>query len=246
METEYRIVPNSKVTVVFVHGIIGSPVRFKDFFPLVPKEFSEIRVVLDGHGKKVRDFSKTSRKKWEEQIHNLLKDLKNKGQTVIYVGHSLGTLFALRESVSEKPLLDSMFLLNVPLHAKLGWTTIKQTMKCAFGKKEKWDEMTHCLAENCCIEISHNPFAYIGWLPRYFDLFQEEKLTREIIKNVTLPCVCVHSKKDELVRQSTLKILKKNPSFEIMVSENSGHYYFPKEDLDPILDRFTQLMNQQK
>ena len=40
METEYHLKKDSKITIVFVHGIIGSPVRFKDLFPLVTEDIS--------------------------------------------------------------------------------------------------------------------------------------------------------------------------------------------------------------
>ena len=72
METEYVFRKNSRYTIVFVHGIIGSPVRFCDFYPLIPDSFSYVKVVLDGHGKKARDFSHTSLKKWKTRFYPCL------------------------------------------------------------------------------------------------------------------------------------------------------------------------------
>ena len=60
-----RIVPEAETAVLFIHGIAGTPNHFKDFLPLVPKEFSVYNLLLDGHGGKTEDFSKTSMKKWE-------------------------------------------------------------------------------------------------------------------------------------------------------------------------------------
>ena len=57
MKSEYIEVKDSKYTIIFVHGIIGSPVRFNDLYPLISNNFSYIKVVLDGHGKKAKDFS---------------------------------------------------------------------------------------------------------------------------------------------------------------------------------------------
>ena len=82
MKSEYIEVKDSKYTIIFVHGIIGSPVRFNDLYPLISDNFSYVKVVLDGHGKKAKDFSKTSLIKWEKQISDLLDSLKNKSQEI--------------------------------------------------------------------------------------------------------------------------------------------------------------------
>lgn len=243
METEYHIVESAKITIVFVHGIIGSPYRFKDFYPLVPKDISYISVVLDGHGKKASDFSHTSLKKWKEQIHSLLVSLKEKNQKVIYVGHSMGCLLGILESVNDKSLINSLFLLNVPLRPKLGFMTIKQCLKCAFGNSEKYDEITHCFKDNCCIETSKNPFVYIGWIPRFLDLFKLMKETRKVICEISAPCICFHSGKDELVQQRSLKYLKKNSNLEIHVQKDAGHYYLNQKDTKEVIERFVSLIN---
>ena len=106
METETRFVENSKYTIVFVHGIIGSPFRFHDLYPFVPSDFSLIKVVLDGHGKKAKDFSHTSLKKWRDQIHSLLDDLRKKKQKVIFVGHSMGCLLGMEESLKPDNVIE--------------------------------------------------------------------------------------------------------------------------------------------
>lgn len=242
METEYHYVEDSKYTIVFVHGILGSPYRFKDLFPLVPNDFSYVKVVLDGHGKKAKDFSKTSLKKWENQISSLLSELKEKNQKVIYVGHSMGCLLGMMESLKKDTNIDVLFMLNVPLRAKLGFMTIKQCLKCAFGNPKNFDAMTHNFIDNCSIEISHNPFVYIGWVPRFFDLFKLMKKTRGKIQDVTTRCICFHSGRDELVRQKALKDLKRNPYFEIHVQEKSGHYYLLDKDTKEMQDCFSDIL----
>lgn len=246
METEYKIIENSKITIIFVHGIIGSPYRFKDFYPLVPNDISYVSVVLDGHGKKAKDFSNTSLEKWKDQIHSILISIKEKNQKIIYVGHSMGCLLGILESINDKNLIDYLFLLNVPLRAKLGFMTIKQCLKCAFGNSKKYDEMTHCFKDNCCIETSKNPFVYIGWIPRFFDLFKLMKETRKVITLITTPCICFHSGKDELVQQRTLKYLRKNPSLEIHIQEKAGHYYLNSSDTYEVTERFKNMIKEVK
>lgn len=243
METEYVFRPASRYTIVFVHGIIGSPVRFCDFYPLIPESFSYVKVVLDGHGKKARDFSRTSLKKWEDQILSLLRLLKEKGQKVIYVGHSLGCLFGLCDSLLPEDLISSLFLLNVPLRPKLSFMTVRECLKCTFTKPENYDEMTRILKDNCCIELSKNPFVYLGWIPRFLDLFKKVRETRKIVPLVKTECICFHSGKDELVRKKALDDLRRNPSFEIHVQKDAGHYYLPEADLKEAKERFVSLLS---
>lgn len=244
MKTEYIEIKNSKYTIVFVHGIIGSPVRFNDLYPLISNNFSCIKVVLDGHGKKAKDFSKTSLIKWEKQINDILLFLKNKNQRVIFVGHSMGCLFGLLESLKENNIIDQLFLLNVPLRPKLGFVTIKECFKCAFVNPKNYSEMTKLLMDNTSIEISKNPFVYLGWIPRFFDLFKEIKKTRKVIDKIKTPCICFHSFKDELVRNKALNDLKKNKDFEIHVLKNSGHYYLNNEEKEEVKNRFSQMLNE--
>ena len=120
------------------------------------------------------------------QIHSILQSCKERNQKVIYVGHSLGCLLGLPESLEEETCIDSRFLLNVPLHAKLGFTTIKQCMKCAFGKEENHTEMTHSFKGSCSIGISKNLFSYIGWLPGFMDLFRIMNETKRRLLSLKL------------------------------------------------------------
>ena len=63
MHKEYkRIVNGADSAVLFIHGILGTPNHFKEFIPLVPKEYSVHNLLLDGHGKGVKEFSRKKRK----------------------------------------------------------------------------------------------------------------------------------------------------------------------------------------
>ena len=83
--------------------------------------------------------------------------------------------------------------------------------------------MTKVLIDNTSVEVSKNPFVYLGWIPRFFDLFKEIKKTRKVIDKIKTPCICFHCLKDELVRNKALKDLKKNKDYKIVKKE--GHKY---------------------
>jgi pimeloyl-ACP methyl ester carboxylesterase len=64
------------------------------------------------YGGKVRDFSHTSLKKWKDQIHATLLELYKRNQKVIYVGHSMGCLLGMMESIDHPEMIDTLFLMQ--------------------------------------------------------------------------------------------------------------------------------------
>ena len=94
-----RIVDGAKTAILFIHGIIGTPDQFNDLIPFVRKDISVYNILLDGHGKGVRDFASTSMKKWEKQVENAVEELALKHERIIIVGHSMGTLFAIEQAI---------------------------------------------------------------------------------------------------------------------------------------------------
>ena len=63
-----NIQEDATTAILYIHGIVGTPNHFNDFMPLIPKTFSVYNLLLDGHGKGVKDFSKTSMETWETQV----------------------------------------------------------------------------------------------------------------------------------------------------------------------------------
>lgn len=92
-------VTGAKSAVVFIHGILSTPLFFEKLVNKVPKPFSIYNVLLDGHGGDVRDFSETSMKVWKHQIKSLINYLCEKYEEIILVGHSMGTLFSIQNAV---------------------------------------------------------------------------------------------------------------------------------------------------
>ncbi len=241
METEYIEKENSKATVLFVHGILGSPERFKDLYDLVPPSFSIMKLILPGHGKTTKEFHKSSINEWRKCVHESLLFLKEKKQRVIYVGHSMGTLFGIEESLNGD-LIDSLFLLNVPLKPHMTFSMLTRCLKVVFQKENKWDFQTKLIKENCSIKLTKNIFAYLLWIPRYIELFKEMRYARHLIPKIVYPCMCFHSKKDELVSQKTYKWLKGNSNIEVFYQENSTHYFNDGEGLKVMKEEFSKLM----
>lgn len=229
-----RIVPEAETAVLFIHGIAGTPNHFKDFLPLVPKEFSVYNILLDGHGGKTEDFSKTSMKKWENQVDFTVSDLLKTHEKIIIVAHSLGTLLAIEQAVKEKRI-EKLFLLAVPIKLFVKPVALFSAFRIYLGNVPESNEKLVAMKNCCGIELSKNLLKYFCWIPRFLELFGKIGETRKIIGNLKTDCMIFQSFSDELVSKKSIKYLEEKTSASINVLEKSGHYYYEKNDFDYLL-----------
>ena len=101
------------------------------------------------------------------------------------------------------------------------------------------------LAAKKCYGIAKdkNPLHYIGWIPRFLELFAKIRRTRKIINSLNTPCSVYQSKKDEMVSSKSIKYLKQNSYICVNELENSGHYYYDKDDFDFLISEFNKMLN---
>ena len=94
--SEYiRVSEDNKTAILMIHGIAGTPDHFRDLVPLIPEGWSVYNILLEGHGKEVRDFGAASMKKWKAQVAARLEEIREKHDRIIIVTHSMGGLFAI-------------------------------------------------------------------------------------------------------------------------------------------------------
>ena len=220
-----RIVPEAETAVLFIHGIVGTPNHFNDFLPLVPKEFSVYNILLDGHGGKTEDFSKTSMKKWENQVDFTVSDILKTHEKIIIVAHSLGTFLAIEQAVKEKRI-EKLFLLAVPIKLFVKPVALFSAFKIYLGNVPESNEKLVAMKNCCGIELSKNLLKYLGWIPRFLELFGKIGETRKIIGNLKTDCMIFQSFDDELVSKKSIKYLEEKTSASINILEKSGHYYY--------------------
>lgn len=231
---------NADTALLFVHGIVGTPRHFDDFVNIAPKDVSILNILLDGHGKGVKEFSKTCMKKWEAQVDNAINTLALTHDNIYIVAHSMGTLFALNQAKTNKKI-KGLFLLSVPLKLKIKPKMLTNVFKVYFNKI-KPDDLIAQSAKRCYgIIDSKNPFNYLGWIPRYLELFIKAKDTRKIITDINIPVKVFQSKNDEMVSLKTIEILNKNSNIKVTVLENSCHYYYDTADLEFLLNEFKKI-----
>ena len=243
MHEEYkRIAEHSDKAILFVHGILGTPNHFRAFVPLVPKNITVYNLLLDGHGKGVQDFSKTSMKKWETQVAIAVEELAQNHREIYIVAHSLGCLLAIEQAV-RNPIITKLFLLAVPLKLRLKPRMFLNSIKVYLNRIDPENE--ELVAAKACYGIrdSKNPFLYLGWVPRFLELFSKIKDTRKILRSVKIPCAAYQSLRDEMVSNRAASILEQNPVISIFALEHSSHFYYEKNDLVLVTQHFIDFIS---
>ncbi len=239
-ETYTRLVPGADTAILFIHGILGTPNHFADFLPLVPESASVVNLLLDGHGAGVREFSRTSMKKWETQVEATVDSLLATHKKLYIAAHSLGTLLAI--GVSVKKPVAGLFLLAVPIRLGLKPRVFATCWKVWRGRVRDTDVYT-VAAQNCCgVEQSKNLLLYLGWIPRFWELLVKIRKTQKLLPGLTVPGIAYQSKKDELVSTASISYLGANSSLQVTCLENSTHYYYEPKDLAFLQKEFITLL----
>lgn len=237
--TEYiREVPGATGAVLMIHGILGTPNHFRDLVPLIPDDWSIYNILLDGHGGSVADFSHTSMEKWQSQVSAQLDALLQRYDRVILTAHSMGTLFSIQEAVRRPEKIDSLFLLQVPLRPRLKLRYGCCAVLLCFGIVPK---MAQDMARGSSVTLTWRLWQYLGWIPRFLELFAQCKATRRLLEKITVPCHIFQSARDEMVSMRTCKDLQKHPHLHVTVLENSGHFAYKGTDLALLQAAFSQL-----
>ena len=236
-----RIVAGAEKAVLFIHGIISTPNHFRDFIPLIPDNISVYNLLLDGHGKAVNDFARSSMKKWEKQVTDAVNELSETHDKIYIVAHSMGTLLAIDQALANKKVAK-MFFLSVPIKLFIKHPLISNTLKVFFDKIKPDDEKG-LATKNCYgITVEKNILSYVGWIPRYAELIEKIHHIPAKIPLIQIPCYAYQSSNDEIVANSTNKCLKKNGHICVRELKNSGHHYYEKEDYKYLLDEFKRFL----
>lgn len=240
--SEYiRRTDGNRSAVVMIHGIVGTPRYFDGFISSIPSDCDIYNILLDGHGKTVRDFSHTSMKKWISQVDNLLSALTARYESIVLMGHSMGTLLALNASLKYANKIQTLVLFAVPLKLSLKPSAGINALRVIFKCIDVNDPVQSAAEKAFGIEPDPHLWRYIGWMPRYLELFSLIRRTRKIIPQITVNSYTFQSEQDEMVSKKAIKYLSLNPLFKNEFLKKSRHYYFSPEDLQYLENRIEEI-----
>lgn len=241
-----RDVSGGGTAVLFIHGFLGSPAHFHPFMPLVPDSYAVYNILLEGHGKTVRDFSRTSMNRWKKQVSGTVEALAKRYQTILIAAHSMGTFFAVDAGIRFEKQVKGLFLLAMPLKIGVKPIAVRNSIKSVFNCIAEDDAVGLAFKESCSVALCANPFAYIGWIPRYLELFGEARRARDVLPSVNVPCYVFQSKNDELVSRKSEQYIAANRRINLSLLEDSGHFLYSDADLKYLLAQFKLFINDVK
>lgn len=239
MIKESRINHDSKVSLIFVHGIMGTYRHFSFLYPLIDKRFSYYAFELKGHDADYRAFKNARYQEWEDEVMSLAEFLHNEGQRVVFVTHSMGGLFALLFA-KRHPNEASLFLLNPPLYGNIKPIAFKRYGDAIYGD-EQIDEKSKRLIVATDMELTKNPFAYLTWLPNMFSLYKAMRKERAFFNEIKVkPSVVFHSAEDELLAKRNVTSFKSHKDMKNIVLMKSTHFGFDESDKEIIKKEFIE------
>lgn len=227
-EESIRCVQDADTAILFIHGILGTPDHFTPFLPFVPSNWSIYNMLLKGHGGYVKDFSAASMNEWKQQVHTALQYLLASHDKVVIAAHSMGTLFAIQEAIDNQ--VAALFLLNTPLKIRITPRLFDTSLKIFLGNIRPDDEWTIAAHRAYGIADDTNILHYVGWVPRFLELFSEIRKTRTIANQLSTPTQVYLSLKDEMISPKTGKAFEKNPHVTAKLLNTSGHFYYSPQD----------------
>lgn len=241
-----RTVQGSDTAVLLIHGIMGTPRHFDMLLPLIPEEWSVYNVLLPGHGGTALDFGRSSMAEWKGHVIPLFEELCGRYEKIVLVGHSMGTLFALRMALERPDKVPFLFLLASPLSIFMKPVMVVYSARLVFGKIREDHPRECALRSSAGIETTLCLWEYLPSIPRFLELFGEVWAVRGLIPGLDVPCHVFQSGKDELVSRRARKYLGRNENVQMQILPQSGHYYYAPEDKARLLTAFSALCKEEK
>lgn len=232
--------PESRLGILFVHGIVGNCCVF-DFLNTDVPSGAEVRyLTLEGHGGDALDFSRTSMSCWKSQVEEAVDEMSASCDRIVGVGHSMGCLLLLGQALRGR--LSALVLLNAPMCLRVPYRLLRNSLKVAFGLTGN-DPAARAAQERYGVAIDLNPLHYYGWPGRFIELYAEiRRIRQEPLHAIGCPVRAFFAGKDEVVSPDSVKYLSSIHNAHVAVLTTSRHYYYPPEDMEAIAREFRALM----
>jgi len=138
--------------------------------------------------------------------------------------------------------LDKSFFDKVEI-APPGFINITLKDEAIFGFISEKDAVGKAYSKAHSVKLNLKLWEYIGWIPRYIELFSEAKAGIKNIQDVCVRCFIFQSAHDELVSRKSERYIPKKENIKLKTLENSAHFIYDSEDEKLFLDLFTKLLS---
>lgn len=232
-----RLVPGAESAVLFIHGILSTPRFWDGFVSALPGDVSVVSLLLPGHGGTVRDFAHVRWGAWRQHVHKAILRLKETHARVYLVGHSMGALLSILEAADSPESIAGLLLMAVPLRIRVKPSALVHNMLKGVGLGESRE----ALATYYGTETDWRVWRYIGWIPRYLELFALSRAARKTLPRLTTPTRAFQHGQDELVSPKSGALLAGCPAVTLRTLEGSMHHDIAPDDRQTLLDALGEL-----
>ena len=215
-----RILPGTENAVVFIHGIVSTPRFWDDYIAAIPADWSVVSLLLPGHGGTVRDFARAKPGAWRAHVQAVLARLRAQHRRIFLVGHSMGGLLAILEGADTPEQIAGMLLLAPALRIRVKPSALWHNLLKGVGLAESREE----LARYYGTEPDWRFWRYIGWIPRYLELFSLSRQARSALNRLNIPTRAFLHAKDELVSPKSGTHLAACPCVTLDTLAHSMHH----------------------
>lgn len=227
-----RLVPGAENAVVFIHGILSTPRFWDEYVAAVPENWSVTSLLLPGHGGTVTAFGRVKWGAWRQHVHGTIGRLRATHRRVYLVGHSMGALLSLLEAAEHPEDVAGLLMMAVPLRIRVKPSAIVCNMLKGVGLGENPEE----LARYYGTEQDWRVWRYIGWIPRYAELFALSRQARQALPGLTTPTLAFQHGRDELVSPKSAALLEACPAVTLTMLKDSLHHDVAGADRQRLLD----------
>lgn len=227
----YHLAGQGQTTILFVHGICGSPRQFQAMARSLNAQGYHCRaLLLPGHGGDGRAFARCRAQDWLAHVEQAVAEARQQGHRVFLVGHSLGSLLSL--ACASRESVDGLILINAPLRLRVSPGQLLMGLRILLRRPERDDAYLKAYREAYSITMA-NPLQALMALRPLVLLWRQMGRTVHLLDRVSAPVLAVQSGRDESVHPRDVLRLQqglKGKSFELLRLPGSYHSYFTPDD----------------
>ena len=224
---------DAKGLVVCIHGIMGSPRQYLPYIDAVyDAGYSVAALLLPGHGEGAVSFARSHLSAWEKHVNEALSEYAKRFDRIVILGHSMGGLLGLNESLKPNSPIVGAFLIAPPMKINLRLRSVIMRIKLVSAKNMR--TMFESYMDLSSVEMgSIAQFAL--WARPFISLKLLIEKAKRRLNDVTIPVVFIHSQSDETVSPKSAALLEKglkNAPHERVTLSESTHVYFPSDEVE--------------
>ncbi len=246
----------NRPTLVFVHGVYGSSSAWERHEEFFSDRYNILNYDMRGHGKShvYKKYEDYDIDKFVEDLNDLVDYLKIKN--FILIAHSMGSLIVMDYLLKHQDKVKSAILLSPNMNTGNTWlnTVINKPLlpliKSVESKLPKWRIGDHVdyskylnssdwAVRRSIADLKNTGLSTYLYCVRHFCGYDR----RESVKNIKIPVLIVHGKKDSIFPvKNSIEMAQKIPNAKLAVLENADHIIVINhfEEVSKIIEDFVE------